>query len=153
MLSFLAKIFSVVFVSSNSLRAVSENPPLSYSFVTFADCGSTTLHPNVVSLNPASPIRGQELAVTVTGQSQAEFASGNVDVKIVYAGIPLVATTLDACALSTNGCPIHTNDNFTLEYIVNLPTYAPVGKYDVQLTVTNQSGAEVGCVSLETNIQ
>lgn len=151
----LAKLLSIpLLVSAVSLRCSPTSGPFNCGTpaFSFTNCGSTSLLPTSVTLTPEVPVRNQNLAVSVTGSTYKDFISGTVDAKISLGSIPILDKKLDACTLASSPCPIKAGQSFSLDYTTLIPSYAPVGKYTIQLTVEDQTSSQVGCVSFETQI-
>jgi len=121
-----------------------------YSSLTFTDCGSTTFLPKVVNVNPSPLVTGQTGLVEIEGITHNVFESGEASIQISVGGFPLTTQSVDIC--KTTACPISAEEAFDIKYNVAIPSFAPKGNYGLHITVKDQTGNEVGCLDVKTEV-
>ena len=119
----------------------------------FKSCGSSTDPISIQSLDlsPDSPVKDQDLNISLIGTSNANITNGQVDVNVKYIGITVVTKTLDICKLTT--CPVVANEKFVGKYEIHIPAIAPSGTYDTTMTLKDGSGNEIGCIDMNFDIK
>jgi cathepsin B len=122
----------------------------------WTNCGTASDKFQISSLtfNPNPVLVGQNLNVQLSGSLSSPITSGNVAVSVSYLGLKVLDKTFSACDLlgqAGYSCPVPAGPvNAQLSELI--PSYAPKGKYTGQIKITDQTGAEVACVSFSVQL-
>ncbi|KAJ3319731.1 Phosphatidylglycerol/phosphatidylinositol transfer protein [Boothiomyces sp. JEL0866] len=120
-------------------------------------CGgsSDTLTVNQVTLAPYPIPAGQPIVIAASGSLSKAVTQGtivNVSVKLGF--IPLINKKLDFCAEAAKvniSCPIAPGPQ-QIQLTEVIPSSAPAGTFDLQITVDDPSNQEVVCLSGKVQI-
>lgn len=122
----------------------------------FTNCGTSSdkLSIQSMSVSPSPLVAGNAFSVNFQGQLSEDLTGGKVSVSVKFIGIPVFSKTYDLCELVAQGgqsCPVKAG-GLSISKSENFPSQAPAGSYTGQVTVTDQSGAEVTCVKFALTI-
>jgi cathepsin B len=122
--------------------------------VPYTNCGTGNDHIVIksVSASPFPPTKGSPITVNATGVLDEGVTSGNYELKVSYLGIPLLDKKGDLCTLDPSfPCPFKAGP-ITISKTETIPSVAPSGAYDIQLSATDQNGQQLLCISLNVTI-
>jgi ML domain len=118
---------------------------------TFTDCApfSTYFHWNDFNLTPATPVRGEALTVTVSGELKERVTGGTVSIYIGYGYVPFLETTEDLCTVDDgdNICPVEPSAFSESDTFV-VPPDLPPGTYNIQVSAKDENLEDIVCVKL-----
>jgi hypothetical protein len=131
--------------------------------ITWTSCGDASYKGKVdsVTTEPATPVLGQPVTITVQGTGAEEVTGGSVDAKVNAFGRQVADKTLPVCGDSDIDLPlgmgkIHLSGlqcpqaagSFTLKQTVHLPAFDPISTASVQVMATDQNKANLVCVNV-----
>jgi hypothetical protein len=104
-----------------------------------------------VKITPDPPVKGKSVTIAASGTLSETVSSGTIDLVIKVLGIPVINKKIDLCTASKKvTCPIPAGP-LSLDVTQAIPSAIPSGQYTGEVTVTDQSGAEITCVDLKLN--
>lgn len=115
--------------------------------ISFSNCGGASDPVKITSVTVgATPTKGADNTLTVTGTVSGHLELKEADLKVLLNGSQLHTETVPDSQVYEDG------DAFNFKYAVNVPSFAPSGKYDVSFTFKNTAGASSGCVDVTFNL-
>jgi len=114
----------------------------------FKICPNSPPDFSVQNLNvfPDPPVKGSNIVMELEGYVDEQLTSGsNFIVDVLYLGVEIFSETInmDTATILPAG-----PGNLTLNYSVLIPKIAPSGSYVIPLTFNDQTGTEIGCISV-----
>jgi hypothetical protein len=110
----------------------------------FKNCFDTVSSIKSLILDPDPPLFNNGNNIIIYGSIKDKIVnSGNIYVQIYYLNSWIYNITYDLCSLTK--CPI--NNDYVILYNVNIPSFAPIGNYNIKLNITN-----IDCISLDVYV-
>jgi len=111
----------------------------------FSVCPNSPSHFSVsnVDIAPNPPVKGQLVSVAITGNIDEQVTSGKVAINVKFVGIPIFSQSNnwgDGTSLPAGPGVI------TYKYSITIPSIAPPGSYEIDVSFTDQNNSPVACV-------
>ncbi|XP_066279219.1 uncharacterized protein [Branchiostoma lanceolatum] len=159
-LSHLAVILSVVTMvmptSEGKLGLKDLLPPVLNNGFTWQNCGDPVTQNFTVTMLPNPPVRGENFQVGITFVPDADLTIGRVDVDFWHNYRPAFSVPYPICKKGTKEkhCPMKKG---VLETIKSkpqiLPKHVEPGHYNATVTLLNQAGHQMLCVTAEGDLK
>jgi C1A family cysteine protease len=105
---------------------------------------------NSLVLTPDPPVAGQNLKVSLSGNSKIDLSNPVAHLQFSVLGIPVSKLDIDIC--NNNNCPVKKNTNYNWNVEYPIPNDHP-GQMEIDVTLDiNDSNITEGCYKLKTNI-
>jgi len=106
-----------------------------------------------VALNPDPPVHGKSEAFELDGTSTIAVTGGTATAIVTVSGKVVDTLKLDLCTQLGVKCPIAAKAAWKATFSYDIPKVAPPGTdANVQITVTDKSGAKLSCISIDIKI-
>lgn len=106
----------------------------------------TDLNIQTLDICPDPPVKGSSINLGLSGVVDEQLTNGsNFEVDVLLDNVPIFTETVDLSEATT--LPVGPG-SIALNYSVAIPQFAPSGSYRVQLTFSDQSNTEIGCVDI-----
>jgi cathepsin B len=122
--------------------------------VPFTSCGSSSDKATITSLSVNGTITpGSTLQLQADGTLSETVTDATYDVEVKVLGIPVINEKGDACHSSTFhlDCPLSAGP-LSSQAVVNVPSIAPKGSYDAQVSAADQDGNQLFCIQATIDI-
>eukprot|EP00270_Netrium_digitus_P000875 TRINITY_DN10_c0_g1_i5.p1 TRINITY_DN10_c0_g1~~TRINITY_DN10_c0_g1_i5.p1 ORF type:complete len:148 (+),score=10.17 TRINITY_DN10_c0_g1_i5:109-552(+) len=123
------------------------------SALTWSSCAPPTALASIqsISLSPNPPVRGKPVTIAVAVKIKTQIAGGTAAYTAKYNNKAVLVNTKVNICLSGVKCPLKAGP-VTLKTSLTVPKYAPVGAYNLGISVVNTLSAPVLCVNASFSI-
>merc|ERR1712046_129342 len=102
-----------------------------------------------VSMSPDPARAGGEINIIIDGKIGREVQGGELDLKVLFHGIPVYKETDDLC--DRTSCPA--NGDWIINAKQKLPKFALPGKYELQVNAMDSESSNLVCLVFGINIK
>jgi len=116
----------------------------------WSNCGQASDHLQIdtVTITPDPPVAGQNITVSASGYLDEIVTNGTVNVVLKYDNfITVVKQTISICESGAVTCPIAAGQ-YSQTITELIPSSVPRGQYNGTVTIADQTGSEIACISL-----
>ena len=101
-----------------------------------------------IKVTPEEVIKGDNIAMKVQGQALEEVTMKDLKVIAHYNGAEIFSEVKDQ-----GGKVVPVGGKFTFEYTQSVPTFTPVGSWDINLYLRNDKDEDVSCILAHFDIE
>ncbi|KAK5583093.1 hypothetical protein RB653_004683 [Dictyostelium firmibasis] len=120
----------------------------------WSNCGTAADKFQITSvvLDPPTPVKGQPITISASGDLDETVTGGTVSVKVKYGFITLINKSEGICSSQDPlSCPIAAGP-YSKTITETIPADAPSGKYTGNVVIVDQNNAEIACVDVDINL-
>ncbi|KAL0483944.1 phosphatidylglycerol/phosphatidylinositol transfer protein [Acrasis kona] len=119
--------------------------------ITFRTClNNPSVTVASIETNPKTIIRGNELTVSVNGNSGVEITRGKVIASASMYSVEIIRQEEQLCDHTT--CPIRRGD-FSVSQTIDIPVDAFPGFYTLKFQLYNETNVEISCTTFKVQIK
>nr|GME18010.1 putative phosphatidylglycerol/ phosphatidylinositol transfer protein DDB_G0282179 [Ipomoea batatas]GME18011.1 putative phosphatidylglycerol/ phosphatidylinositol transfer protein DDB_G0282179 [Ipomoea batatas] len=100
-------------------------------------------------ITPFPVKKGENVTFTLTAFTDKGMSSGKQVISVLYYGIDVYDETNNICEVTS--CPINAG-TFELSHTQKLPAYAPTGDFGLRMTMLDDEGKELTCITFDFSI-
>jgi len=115
--------------------------------IPYVDCGGKGDHIAVsnITANYWPPSKSTPLTISINGYSDENITSGSYEIDVLWEGNKI--DVIDGSVCSLDACPI-TVGPASVVYNVTIPSIAPAGSYEIDISAADQNKQELLCVKI-----
>ena len=117
-------------------------------------CSSPNAHFKnpIINITPDIIKKGEDMHINVKGDLDTPLLSGEANVIIKLNGTKIITKNYSLCEKTQ--CPVNNGNPGPIELtlVESIPGYAFPGKYNAELTVTDQNNEQVICLDIEITL-
>lgn len=106
----------------------------------------------IINISPDIIRKGEDITINITGDLDKPLLSGLINVIIKLNGSSIVTKKYNLC--EKNQCPVNDGKPGHVEftYVESIPGFAFPGKYNAELTITDQDNEDVLCLDIDIDL-
>jgi len=105
-----------------------------------------------VVMTPDPAQAGKDINVTINGNIEREIKGGKLELQVLFHKVPVYKETDELCDRVVTECPTKGGD-WVINAVQKLPSFTLPGSYELEVTATDEAGAELVCLVMAFDIQ